>query len=100
MQRTASNRNLKFEEYQAAPSVLNALTNQDEANKLKNCNKSYSNFPFLPPKLKRMNGMCNIFEKVEKVSEAVKVGASEGVRKYLSREKSLNTKQFDKLVVA
>jgi hypothetical protein len=100
MQRTASNRNLKIGEYQAAPSVINTLESQDQLDSINNCNKNYSNFPFLPPKLKRMNGMCNIFEKVEKVSEAVNVGASEGVRKYLSREKLLNTKQFNKLVLA
>ena len=100
MQRTASNRNFKIGEYQAAPSVINTQKSQDHGDIINNFNNSYTNFHFIPPKLKRMNGMCNIFEKVEKVSEAVNLGDSEGVRKYLSREKLHNTKQFSKLILA
>ena len=83
----------------APPIMQSENPTADEENKQNNCNKSFAAFSFIPPKLKRMNGMINIFEKVEKASEAVKTGASAGLRKYLCRDKSNKNKVETKLLL-
>ncbi len=83
----------------APPIMQSENPSADEEKNQNTCNKSFAAFPFIPPKLKRMNGMSNIFEKVEKATEAVKTGASAGLRKYLCRDKQSKNKVETKLLL-